>query len=36
MSTEPHEPQDLQVEARVEAPPDVVFSFFTEPEKYRR
>jgi uncharacterized protein YndB with AHSA1/START domain len=27
---------DVEVETRVEAPPEVVFSFFVEPDKYRR
>ena len=35
MSDERDRAQELQVETRVEAPPEVVFSFFTEPEKYR-
>jgi len=30
------QPEEVVVEARVEAPPEVVFSFFTESEKYRR
>jgi len=36
VSVEPDQAGELVVEARVEAPPEVVFSFFTEPEKYRR
>jgi uncharacterized protein YndB with AHSA1/START domain len=36
VTTERDQPGELVVETRVEAPPDVVFSFFTEPEKYRR
>jgi uncharacterized protein YndB with AHSA1/START domain len=36
VSVEREHPGELEVETRVEAPPDVVFSFFTEPEKYRR
>jgi len=36
VSNERDQAGELVVEARVEAPQEVVFSFFTEPEKYRR
>ncbi len=36
MTIESGQPEEVQVETRVEAPPGVVFSFFTEPDKYRR
>jgi uncharacterized protein YndB with AHSA1/START domain len=35
-SVEPPATDELVVEQRIEAPADVVFSFFTDPEKYRR
>jgi uncharacterized protein YndB with AHSA1/START domain len=30
------EERTLEVEMRIDAPPEVVFAYFTDPEKYRR
>jgi uncharacterized protein YndB with AHSA1/START domain len=36
MTDERDATDEVEVETRVEAPPEVVFSFFVEPDKYRR